>query len=113
MWATISDNLTTGLAIVTASAGLVGAWLKLKPRRLIGWLSAVKERETLLAMLEHEKAWGIYWRTQAQLCIDQFQKEYQAEARADAEHESGYPAGGGRASSAGADGQNQRQRWTG
>lgn len=71
MWAILHDNLLAGIAIVTALCGLVGAWLKLRPRRVIGWLSAVKEREMLLAMLEQEKEWGLFWKAKADQCLEQ------------------------------------------
>lgn len=118
MWSTVSDNLTTTIAAFTGLAALLGAWLKLRPRRLIGWLSAVKERETLLAMylsmkeqFENEQEWGLYWKQQAQECVRQYQQDYQSDAIAD--QRSGLPAGGGRPSSGSGDGPIPMDRWTG
>lgn len=68
MWHTLSDNALPGIAALTAAAGLVGAWLKLRPRRIFGWLAAVKERETLAAMLENEREWRAYWEAEAAAC---------------------------------------------
>lgn len=71
MWPFLTDHLPALIAALTALAGLVGAWLRLKPRRLISWIAATKEREMLLAMLEHEKQWGLYWKAQADQCWTQ------------------------------------------
>lgn len=71
MWATLHDNLLAGIALATALAGFAGAWLKLKPRRIVGWFSMALEREMLRQMLESEREWRTYWQTQATECIDQ------------------------------------------
>lgn len=64
----MSTHIPTIITIATAALGLVGAYLKLKPHRIFGWLAAVKERETLLAMLEHEREWRAYWEAEAAAC---------------------------------------------
>lgn len=111
MWATLTDHIGPLIGLITAIAGLIAAWLKLRPRRVVGWLSAVKERETLAAMLENEKAWGLYWREQAQQCLSRFQEEFQQEAHA--ERAAASRAGTGRTSSNGEDGPIRMERWTG
>lgn len=73
-WHSLTGNLPALIAVLTALAALLGAWLRLRPRRVVGWLAAVKERETLLAMLNNEKAWGTYWKTQADQCFDQLKE---------------------------------------
>ena len=74
---TLQDNLLAGIAVLTAALGLAGAWLKLKPRRFIGWFTAVKEREMLLAMLAQEREWGLYWKQKADQCLDQLRNGQQ------------------------------------
>jgi hypothetical protein len=105
----VAEYWTPGLLTAFAAAML----RYFRPRRIIGWLSAVKERETLLAMLEHEKQSGLYWRRQAQQCIEQFQREYQAEAAEDAASDHALHAGGGATSSNCEDGQTRTERLTG
>lgn len=74
MWDTLSAHIPALLGGITALAAAIGAWLRFRPRRIIGWLSAVKEREMLLAMLESEKQWGLYWKTQADQCFDRLRE---------------------------------------
>ena len=115
MWDTLTSHIPALIAGATALAAAVGAWLKLRPRRIVGWLAAVKERETLLAMYENEKAWGLYWRSQARECLESFQKEFRTEAAAEVDevHAIAWRDGGGPIFSDGADGQTPTERLTG
>lgn len=74
MWSTLTDNLPQVIGAASGVTALVAAWLRLRPRRIVGWLSAVKEREMLLAMLEHERQWGLYWKGQADQCFDRLRE---------------------------------------
>lgn len=67
-WPSVSTHIPTIITIATAALGLVGAYLKLKPHRIFGWLAAVKERETLLAMLEHAQGMADHWQQEAERC---------------------------------------------
>ena len=122
MWSALTDNLLSGVAVLTALAGLAGAWLKFKPRprqaiyRVAGFFSVAKEREISAksaadwkTRAEYEATWGLYWKAQAQQCIKQFQEVMQA----DAEHETGSPAGGGATFSPSEDTPTPMQRLTG
>jgi len=64
----VSSHIPAIITITTAVLGLVGAYLKLRPRRFVSWLAAVKERETLLAMLANEMEWSAYWKRAATEC---------------------------------------------
>lgn len=68
MWHTLSETITPAIAVGSGLLALLAAWLKLRPHRIFGWLAAVKERETLLAMLEHEREWRAYWEAEAAAC---------------------------------------------
>ncbi len=69
-WPFVSSHIPAIITITTAVLGLVGAYLKLRPRRFVSWLAAVKERETLLAMLANEMEWSAYWKREATECRD-------------------------------------------
>ena len=115
MWDTLTGHIPALIAGATALAAALGAWLKLRPRRIVGWLAAVKERETLLAMYENEKAWGLYWRSQARECLESFQKEFRMDATAEVDevHAIAWRDGGGPIFSDGSDGQTPTERLTG
>ena len=67
-WPFVSSHIPAIITITTAVLGLVGAYLKLRPRRFVSWLAAVKERETLLAMLEHAQGMADHWQQEAERC---------------------------------------------
>jgi len=67
-WPFVSSHIPAIITITTAVLGLVGAYLKLRPRHFVSWLAAVKERETLLAMLANEREWRAYWEAEAAAC---------------------------------------------
>ena len=62
MWSWLADN---ALQLLTIALALFGAR---KLRGALSWLSAVKERETLMAMLENETHWRTYWQAEAERC---------------------------------------------
>lgn len=72
MWHTLSETITPAIAVGSGLLTLLAAWLKLRPHRIFVWLAAVKERETLLAMLECEQTIAAYWKARADECWDQF-----------------------------------------
>lgn len=74
MWNTLTDNLPVTITTLTALAGLAAAWLKLRPRRLWGWLAAIKERELLMAAWQAEKEWTAYYKTLHDRCQDELER---------------------------------------
>lgn len=68
MWPSVTINIPATIAVLTALLGLFGAYLKLRPRRIFGWLAAVKERETLTAMLDYSQAMADHWQAEAERC---------------------------------------------
>lgn len=62
MWSWLADN---ALQLLTIALAVFGAR---KLRGALSWLSAVKERETLMAMLENETSWRTYWQAEAEQC---------------------------------------------
>lgn len=61
-WSWLADN---ALQLLTIALAVFGAR---KLRGALSWLSAVKERETLMAMLENETSWRTYWQAEAERC---------------------------------------------
>jgi hypothetical protein len=109
MWDTLNDNLPQWLTPGALVAVLTILFRFAKPRRFISFLAAVKERETLLAMVEHEKTSGLYWEKQAKQC----QADRTAHSSIPAASTGASAAGGGSTSSNGADGRSQKRRSTG
>lgn len=60
------------VTVVTGFLAALARWLR--PRRLIGFLAAVKEREVLMAHADYERDSGLRWMRQAQSCQDEIER---------------------------------------
>lgn len=67
MWSTLTDNLTTAIAVLSGLGTAASLLLRI-PQRLVGFVVAVKERQTLQAMHDYEARMHAYWQAQAETC---------------------------------------------
>ncbi len=70
MWSWIAAHADVAAGGASAMAAITAMLVRLRPRRLFGWIVAIKEREALSAMLEYQQQSARYWQAKAEACLD-------------------------------------------
>lgn len=94
MWADWQKDILNWfpLTVITGAVAALARWFR--PRRIVSFIAAVKEREVLMAHAEYERLSGLRWKAQADECREELDRLDKLVTR----YRKGSDAGGGSSS---------------